>query len=356
MTERFWELIGRYWSGNISKEEKAELERLLLEHPDDWLKAGLAEQLSFRAEPRLSEAEVENLVEKTFGRISEQENPDVMFQRNGSRKKFFLLSLLLILAVATVGGSYWFFAGRSSGPAVMAWKTITTEAGMRTKMTLPDGTIIWLNAGSTLKYPAQLSGKREVYLKGEAYFDVKHNPRNPFIVHAKKMDVKVLGTELDIRAYPDEPFTETSLLQGSVEVDIKDGHEPQRVLLKPRQKLRLGEEKKPGAAAGKKQQAENGEINDNIQLQPIMPVDEENLIAETAWKEDKLVFRDETLEALCLRLERWYDVKIDIKDPTLAARRFTGRADNVSLDQLLHILQQITPFSYTEENKEVVIR
>ena len=155
------------------------------------------------------------------------------------RKKTIAMVSLFTLAVAT-----FIFIKRPSVevPATdvaVTPKEIATKNGVSTKMVLPDGSTVWLNAGSKLDYTKIGStGNREVQLTGEAFFDVVKNPERPFIIHTSKIDVKVLGTKFNVKAYPEDKTVETSLVQGSVEVFVKN-RPGEKYLLKPNQKLVL---------------------------------------------------------------------------------------------------------------------
>ena len=196
-------------------------------------------------------------------------------------------------------------------------------------------------------------------MTGEIYFKVEHDAGRPFIIHTTDMDIKVLGTEVDVRAYKDENYSQTSLIKGAVAVTVNRDKQ-QQIYLKPRQKIvvqnmSLKVEDVHHGTGKNMTQPSADTIASEVLLEPIKVMDG-NLIPETAWKENTLLFEDEPLESLAKRLERWYDIKIIITDSTLARQRFTGRADNVSLDKLLHILQIIKPFNYTMHNKELIIK
>lgn len=352
MTDRFWELMARNWNGNITREEKAELEQYLLEHPEYWLKAGLEKRLSYKANTPLPTPQAEQLADDVLARIqaeeaAEQARHSLRQRRVNKRRAAFLLVTLIsgILCFTT-----YYYQKPGTGAQL---KEIATIPGMKTSINLADGTTVWLNAGSKLRYPAifnKQDNMREVFLEGEGYFQVKHNESKPFIIHTRTMDVKVLGTTLNVRAYADEDFSETVLVNGAVIVAVHGKEGTREFYLKPRQKVVVkNEEDVETVAVPEKIQAEK------ITLEPIQPVSD-SVIVETAWREEKLVFRDETFSALALRLERWYGVKIAIEDTAMQSRRFSGRADNVSLEQLLSILKTITPFEYEITEREVIIQ
>ncbi|CAL1520020.1 FecR domain-containing protein [Chitinophaga sp. MM2321] len=351
MTDRFWELMARYWSGEITQEEKPELEKYLLDHPEYWLKAGLTENLSYKATPLLSTEDALRLADDIQDRVFRETfagEASLPSKNWFTRQHTGLLLAAMLCGILMLAAYYYREVGTSS------WEKIATAPGTKKNVVLADGTTIRLNAGSVLRYPGkghQQDKIREVFLEGEAYFDVKPNAGRPFIIHAGKMDVKVLGTELNVRVYPDEGFSETALVKGAVEVMVKSTENARTYRLKPGQKVVAKYQEAELPESGTVQQMPAASVT----LQPVSKVND-NTIAETAWKEDKLVFQDETLAALALRLERWYGVKITINNTALASKRFTGRADNVPLPHLLEILQAITPFDFSIKGGDVTIQ
>ncbi|MES1159390.1 MAG: FecR domain-containing protein, partial [Bacteroidota bacterium] len=145
-------------------------------------------------------------------------------------------AIVFVLAIAGVllysGGSH-----SKTIPLPIASKELVSKYGSRSYIELPDGSRLWLNAGSKVQYAAAFAdGKRELTLSGEAYFDVKHDPAHPFIIHTGRLDVKVLGTTFNIKAYPGDSLTETTLIKGKVEVDFA-GDIHSAIVLKPSEKL-----------------------------------------------------------------------------------------------------------------------
>lgn len=345
MTDRFWELMARNWSGNITEEEKAELEQYLLEHPEYWLKAGLEKQLTYKPGTTLPAKQAEELADDVLARIQAEDMAEPAETPPRKRRRVNRGVFLLLMACISGILTYYFWK-----PGINAQlKEIATIPGMKTSINLGDGTTVWLNAGSKLRYPEVFNPQdkiREVFLEGEGYFQVKQHAGKPFIIHTPAMDIKVLGTTLNVRAYADEDFSETSLVNGAVVVTVQG----KDIYLKPRQKV-VVMKTNDAAPVAERQKAPA----EQVILEPVRGISD-SLLMETAWREEKLVFQDETFAALALRLERWYGVKIIIKDPAMQNRRFSGRADNVSLEQLLIILKAITPFDYDIKEREVIIQ
>ncbi|TWF41391.1 FecR family protein [Chitinophaga polysaccharea] len=348
MTKRLWELLSLHWNNEISDEEKAELDELLLQHPGDWLRSGMLNQLSFSRKPAEDEDEATaRLMDKVTQAITAEPPAAVPPRRKWPVLKM-LMGFLFMLGCA---GALWgyLYGGKQHG-----YKIVSTDAGMRTKIRLPDGSTIWLNAGSTLRYPAKMDKhQREVYLSGEGFFDVKHAANRPFIIHAATMDIRVLGTSFNVRSYKEEDFEETAVISGAVEVILKEGQ--QRLKVAPNEKVIV----RTGAAPSGRNIGVAREQTNNmaVERQPLSPIStaDSTHVLETAWINNQLIFRNETLQSLALRLERWYGVKIIIRDSELAGLRFSGRADNVSVEKLLNILQEIQPFKYSIQDDIITI-
>jgi ferric-dicitrate binding protein FerR (iron transport regulator) len=186
---------------------------------------------------------------------------------------------------------------------------------------LPDGSKVWLNAASRLKYPTAFNGKeRIVELEGQAYFEIAKNAHQPFKVHVNGSDIQVLGTSFDVMAYPDEKTTNTTLLEGAVKVADK--------ILKPGQQA---------AVSG-------SDIN-------IRQVNTEDVIA---WKNGYFSFRDADLPTIMRQLSRWYDVTISYQG-AIPQGAFSGEIGRtLSLEQALQILEQ-TRVHFKIEGRQIVI-
>jgi transmembrane sensor len=180
--------------------------------------------------------------------------------------------------------------------------TLSTPRGGQYQVTLPDGTRVWLNAASSLKFPTAFAGlkSREVDLTGEAYFEVTKDPEKPFIVKTAAQQVRVLGTHFNIQAYAGEREEKTTLLEGSVRVDIvNDNAKSSTLVLKPGQQSIL-----------------RGQQLQVIKVDPSMAVD---------WKNAFFVFDHDQLEDILKKVARWYDVEIIYLDQRVKKEIFSGR-------------------------------
>ncbi|MES1250223.1 MAG: FecR domain-containing protein, partial [Chitinophaga rupis] len=203
--------------------------------------------------------------------------------------------------------------GPDKPPAVM-YNTLSTGKGKQFQVTLPDGTKVWLNSSSSLRYPTSFTGgQRQVQMTGEAYFEVAHDIAKPFIVKADKEDITVLGTHFNINAYSDEPALKTTLLEGSVRVSNPSG----KVLITPGQ------------------QASVPHNSTRISTASV------NVDDVVAWKNGFFNFDNVDLQTVMRQLARWYDVEVKYSGPVPAWGDFKGEIGrNLTLAQVLKILGQ----------------
>jgi len=201
----------------------------------------------------------------------------------------------------------------SEKPTEFAYNTLTTPAAGQFQVMLPDGSKVWLNNASSLRYPVAFTGKdREVELKGEAYFEIAHNSRQPFKVRVDGMLVDVLGTSFNISAYADERTIKTTLLTGAVRVSKGDVG----TLLKPNEQVQL---------------------NETGKLSVVKDVDVD---AEVAWKSGLFHFERADIKTVMRVLARWYDLDVQYEGP-ITSHEFGGYIErSLNLSQVLEILQK----------------
>ncbi|MBO9729662.1 MAG: FecR domain-containing protein [Chitinophaga sp.] len=208
------------------------------------------------------------------------------------------------------------------------YNTMSTPLGGQYKLILPDGTTVWLNAGSSINYPTAFAGsERKVTITGEAYFEVAKNEKMPFFVKANNTTIAVLGTHFNINAYKDEASTNTTLLEGAVKIITPQ----QQQTLKPGQQARV-------AAAG----------------QGIQVVDHVDLIQTVAWKDGFFYFNDADIPTVMRQLARWYNVEVTYEG-NIPERAFTGEIGrNLTLSQVLKGLAK-TRIRYRIENGNRIV-
>jgi len=234
---------------------------------------------------------------------------------------------------------------------------ISINPGSKTRIQLPDGSQVWINSDSKLTYDNSFKGNtREVQLDGEAYFDVVKDAARPFIVHTSGIDIKVLGTAFNVKAYKIEAVIEATLIHGSIEVINKNRPGAPGVMLKPHEKLIYN---KFPVADTRDQRADVTIPTEpdaySITIKPLNKNIADSDIAETAWVYNKLTFEDERLEDLAQKMERWYDLKIIFESEKLKNHRVSGSFVNETPEQAFNALTFLLPFKYSIKNKEVKI-
>lgn len=370
--ERIWELMARKLAGEASDAELGELDQLLKANPNLHFPLQTVADL-WQQHPETDKAELEDAFQKHLRRMEQQgirfaantteaEEPATFRMADHPRQrktwKIAAAAASLLLACSLI----WYFTRSSTTelaqgkPAAQpeASSEIVTRNGSRTRITLPDGSIVWLNAGSKLNYDKQFGTKlREVTLTGEAYFDVKKNPDLPFVIHTNRIDVRVLGTQFNVKSYPGDKTTEAALVEGSIEVLLRN-KQTGKILLKPNQKIVVGEdstERLPSKTWVEKKQ------EPIVSIKSLTRDQKDSSTIETAWVQNKLVFVDEPLEEVAKRLERWYGVTITFQNHKPGWSSLTGTFTNESIEEALHALTITEPFTYKfTDAKTIVIR
>ena len=262
--------------------------------------------------------EEENLVAKAERRLGRR-----LEQENQKRQEVFKLKSVLRYAAAIVGVivlaaglAYWF---RNKAEELVV---ASAAHGQVREMLLPDGTKVWLNQSSVLKYPRAFEGKeRHVYLDGEAYFEVARNHEKPFTVKSQAMDVRVLGTSFNIKCRPDNSFAETTLVEG--EVEVKDKSDKGRITLLPGQKAVLNR------------------VTGRMQVKQVDPK------MEIVWHNDLIPFEKSSIFQIAAALERFYGVKIILSPDVDSTNTYSGvlkKKDNI--ESVLNSLRNSIPFNY----------
>ncbi|HEX3383892.1 MAG TPA: FecR domain-containing protein [Mucilaginibacter sp.] len=217
----------------------------------------------------------------------------------------------------------------SSQTSTIAYDTLTVPRGGHFQLTMADGSKIWLNAATVIRYPETCLGdERKIELvKGEAYFEVMHNSSKPFRVISRNQVTEDIGTRFNVNAYEDEPMVQTTLLEGSVSVADDKG----KVILKPGQKSVV---KAPGS---------------DIIIQNA------NLDEAVAWKNNRFVFNNDDITSVMRQVSRWYDVEVTY-DGNMTGKEFTGSiARSEKVDEVLRKLEETGNIHYRMEGKRIII-
>ncbi|SDH64203.1 FecR protein [Pedobacter terrae] len=330
--QRFTELLGKQLAGEISPDESIELKSILagsasLRKEYEYL------QIYFDTET-VEDENVDQVFNRIKGRITVPDETDLKVVKNTPYGIWLKIAAVVAIVIAgtLVYNKEVIFSNKTDQ---LALTQVLTKASEVKTIVLADGSTVKMNSGSSLKYPERFTaGTREVYLSGEAFFEVKKDPQHPFIVHTEQLAVKVLGTAFDVKAYPNDAFTETTLIRGKVSISIKSSA-AQTFVLKPNDKFTL-----IGGKAGMSQ---------------LSHFDDTDRIIETAWTNHELIYKNDSFEEIAKLFERWYGIKIAFKEPELKALRFTGHVDKETLSEALDVLKLIENFNYTIKGKKVYI-
>ncbi len=293
-----------------------------------------------------SESEFELILDKIHHRINlvqsdkRSEMTDRHLIRYKRRENFIRIfsraaAILILPALAfSVLVTVKYKTAKSAQTSVnIAYNEVFSSVDAITKISLPDGSNVWLNHSSSLKYPAIFQGdSRTIELKGEGYFEVTHNEKIPFIVRTGSIEVAAVGTTFNVLAYPDEDKVETSLINGIVKLQ-KCGSERKPVFLQKMQPTDLAIYQKS---------------NDKIIMRTIS--DDRYF----SWKDGKLVFNKEPMGEVVKKLRRWFNVDILIKDPELLELTFTGTFKNETLPQVMELFAMVSPINYSISNRKEI--
>lgn len=374
---RTWVLMARKLAGEASLADLVELERLLDENPRYQFAFELTQTYWLQhPEQSLSEKEIEGAVSRILrseengrresfaGEGSIREEWERATRRAKRRRRIFIGIVGTGIFVAVIAGIGWWAGSRHGDhPEAMerAMKAnlakkketqVQTRMGTRTNLLLPDGTSVWLNAGSVLTYPASFSAPdREVTLDGEAFFDVVKDGKHPFIVHTSTMNIRVLGTSFDVKAYAADREMETTLIRGSVEITRKDAPDAPRIMLKPNEKLIFHT---LASANGSTPVGSTAEVN-HLEVTALKPYKTQDEVIETAWLHNRLEFRGDSFEDLAVKMERWYNVRIRFTNEDLMKYRFYGSFEKESVMQALEELRMTAKFNYKADGNNIQI-
>lgn len=219
------------------------------------------------------------------------------------------------------------YSGETGASTEMAYNLLQTPRGGQYKITLPDGSKVWINAASSLKYPVAFVGnERKVEISGEAYFEIVKDATKPFKVQLNNMEVEVLGTHFNVNGYEDEESVKTTLLEGKVKVQAASGVK----FLNPGQQAQI---KSSG----------NISVTSDINLEEIV-----------AWKDGNFQFENADIKTVMRQLARWYDVDVTYKGKI--NQHFVGSISrNVNLSQVLSMLQQTGAVKFKIDGKQLIV-
>jgi len=322
------ETFVKYFEGNISDREETELldwieadeenRKMYLEYRKVW-------DMYLLHRNSTKPAVAFHQLLKNHNLTSEEKQ-----SRSSKHYSFFreFLKIVAVFIVAFVTGCFFYSYFNKLNPM---YNTIEVPSGQRVKLTLPDGSLVWLNAETKFTYPAVFDKRtRNVKLDGEGLFVIVHNPKQPFRVQTGNYTVEDVGTQFDVYAYGNSDAFETTLIEGSV--IVSDSIHDYSV--------------KPGY------QLYFNQINQRMDLRKVDPND------YISWKDGYYFFNDITFEEMAKRLGHYYNTRIIINDPAVLTYRGTGKfRQHESITQIMDVIKSDMPFKYRydKDTNELVI-
>lgn len=358
--EKLWLLVSLQLSGEATPAELIELEMLKQHDPQAHARIAVLQQIWEARNMRVTDANKAMSFDRHLQRLSNHLGaPVLQYDDENSTDNVIAMNDRPRLAYRQV----WIGSGIAAALILIfllirphndndpettpkiAGNTISTKPGSKSKIELPDGTQVWLNADSKLEYKGDFScKKREVSLSGEAYFDVVKDKSRPFIIHTRTVQIKVLGTAFNVRSYPADKTTETALIRGSVEVTL-NAQPDKKVILKPNEKVLIGDAAtdpdKNTSNKAVKTVDQDAMIVSNVHLDK-----KDQEVYETMWVKNKLAFDETPFDKMIAEIERWYNVEIIVKNKHLSANTYTVTFENKTLDEVLEGLQFSAHFQY----------
>ncbi len=372
--------LKKYFDGKSSKEEDELMKKWLSGFDEEYRHENFLHLLwnGFKPEEKNEDVDLSPLLDKIHHtihlrngnitktkRLAPHSKPKIEFnlllKNLGRVAAIFLLPVMVYLSWEMYSQKAWI-----ENQADIVYYEIRSPQGAQSQFELPDGTTGNLNNGSRLKYPSKFTGKnREIELYGEAYLDVKHSKSHPFIVHTAGLDVKVLGTSLNIYSYPDEEYQEVSLKSGSIEL-IREEEDREVVIakMKPGQHAVYNFGDTKNSTIKKNTEKELVVLKDKEQLQKIAPKLKSNQQAMvnihggelymeyadidryTGWTEGKLILRNEPLDIMLKRIGRWYGVKFNINAQNINKYTYWATFEEENIEEVLKLLSLTGPLKF----------
>jgi ferric-dicitrate binding protein FerR (iron transport regulator) len=314
-TDHFWK---SWLANNPEKRQEVEVARRFLE------------QIQAKNNYVFPEAEFIQLHENILRYNREQRYSDLDRKHIVNSIYSRAVAAVIIMLIVAVGLFFFFDPSAGEEPGRVAFVTKTTVKGTRTTFRLPDGTTVKLNADSEVRYPETFGDQREVFLSGEAFFEVVKDVNRPFLVHSKELTTRVLGTSFNIRAYQQEKSIKVALLEGKVQVQ-SEGQTTAPVNLHPDDMVIYEAQEK------------------------IFVLEKFEYLEEFGWKDGILYFSDKTLAEVFKALEHWYGVQIETEDESLLNDLYEGEFNNETLENILTSIGYASGFEFEIHNAKVKI-
>ena len=334
--EIFIKLLSKKLSGTISEPDHESLHRAMEQHREFNI---LEDKIKKYFKIGITSGDSADQLNQTWKLIAlaEEENQQGQYDFSAIRQTnygYFLKIAAVFFLLIGLGFLSYQFLNQGSND----FDTLYTS-DQKTFRLLDDGTRVWLNKKSSISYSKSFgSYKREIFLKGEGFFDVRKNENVPLIIHAGNINIEVKGTAFNVKAYPDNTEIQVALMRGAIRVSEKNARE--QLLLKPNQKLIYAAAQPSGSKSNFR----------------VISLSSESLLKDSRWMVDTLSFRKERFKDLVLRMEKRYGLKITIQSATLGEKRFTGTITDGTIQQFLEALKISYPFTYTIKDRLVIIK
>ena len=357
--ERIWFLLSRNLSGDATEQDKEELNELLQQHPELMQQYDLLHQLwsvntPVGEEPATND-KLTRILQLAEAETAARQSEVPIIRIKKRRKLYWAAAVVAALAIGAWGLITW-----KNKQQALAANEVVAPKGSKTRTILPDGSTVWLNAGSRIVYANFNGPQREITLEGEAFFDVVQvlspatHQKKPFIVHAGTIDIRVLGTAFNVKSYPEEKTIETTLIRGLVQITRKGDTKGGPVYLHPNDKIVL-------SASSIETASTNVPVASTSEpaIKQIIHIDstiKDSEHIETAWVYNRLEFRGDNFEQLALKLERWYNIKVYFEDDAVRQLKFNGSLQNETVEQAFMALKAAVPFEVRIVNNEVFIK
>lgn len=325
--ENIYGIIAKSFSEKLDEQETAELENWKLSSSENLKEYNdfvsiWTQSASLKMPNAINEPSALNTIRNNSGIFS-------------SRKRWinWLTQAAAVLVLSIVFSGIYNYLNKedhenivTESSSLPVYQEVKAAYGTQAKVELADGTIVYLNSGSKLRFPLTFENQkqRKVNLDGEGYFSVTKMKQHPFIVETSQMNIRVLGTIFNVDAYSDNSMINVALVKGSVELQQNIGENTEDLMkLAPNQVASLNKTDKT-----------------------LVKTDVDDLNKYTAWINGRIVFYDDPIQTVVKKLGKWYNVDITISDKRLENYRFTGTFMDESLEQILSILSRTSPMSY----------
>lgn len=352
-------IIVRFLLNEASKEDILNLE--------EWISAdrehhNYFEQIrdtwnSVELEKELDKQHIQSDFKNVLNRIDDQAASQNNFKPRGIN--FNLNSFFKVAAVFVFGFIASWLVFKQSNSLITNntdYNVIETPKGSSTNITLPDGTKIWLNAESKLKYPQEFSkNTRDVFLEGEAFFEVAKDKSRQFLVRTSDLTVKVFGTRFNVKSYPADQTVETTLVEGSISIqkNLTEGiGAGKEIKMEPNQRIVLYKATEKVTSSESQVKKINNLPERKAKLVLSKRIQTKRFIS---WKDGQLIFKSEPMEKLAVTLERRYNVKIHFEDEEIKQARFTGTIEDETIEQVMAAMKIAASIDYRIEEREIWI-